>query len=133
MSLLPPNWLCSGILQHRVPVDGGIILRRCRLVRRAHGGEIEHLARLAVHLRRVDQTVAAHPHLILGLRQIGDEVTPLIVGDHDPGELGGQVRRLRDHPHAGFWPLGAGDHAAEVTVADADCFGGVLLGTQPGW
>src|SRR5262249_1920587 len=40
-----------GNLQHGVPVYGGIVLRRCRLVRRAHGGETEHLARLAVHLR----------------------------------------------------------------------------------
>ena len=56
------------------------------------------------HLRRIDQTVAAHPDLVFGLRQIGDEVAALIVGDDDPGELGRQVGGLRDHPDAGFRP-----------------------------
>jgi len=38
-------------LEHRVPVDRRIVLRRCRLVRRRHRAQIELLARLAVDLR----------------------------------------------------------------------------------
>ena len=44
----------------------------------------------------------------------------MIVGDHDLGELRGQIGRLRDHPDAGLRPAGAADHPAEVATANVD-------------
>ena len=66
----------------------------------------------------VDQPVAAHPDLVFGFRQLGDQVAPLIVGHHDLGELGGKIGRFRDHPHARFRPARSGDDAADFGRAD---------------
>ena len=82
-----------------------------------------------LNLRRIHQPVAAHPHAVIGLRQIGHEVAAAIVGDHDLDELGRQVGRFRDDPDARFRPLRAGDHTAEIPAADADSVGG--LGARP--
>jgi hypothetical protein len=46
-------------------------------------------------------------------------VPALIVGDNDLRISGGQLGRFRDHPHAGFGPMGDGDHAAQVGIANA--------------
>ena len=50
-------------LQHRIPIDRRVVLGSRRFVRRLDGGQIELLARLAIHLWRVDEPVAAHPIL----------------------------------------------------------------------
>ena len=107
-------------LHHRVPVDRRIIVRRRRLVRRRHRREIELLAGLAAHLRRIDQPVAAHPDLVVGVRKVGDDVAALVVGDDDLGVAGRQIGGLRDHPDAGLRSVRAGDHAADVVVVDGD-------------
>ena len=107
-------------LEHRVPVDRRIVLRRRRLVRRRHRLEIELLARLAVDLRRVDETVAAHPHLVFGLGKVGHDVAALVVGHHHLGVAGRQIGGLRDHPHAGFRSARAGNRAADVVIVDGD-------------
>src|SRR5262249_57303160 len=54
-------------LHHRVPVDRRIILRRGGLARRWHRRKIEMLAGLAVDLGGIDEAIAAHPDLVLGL------------------------------------------------------------------
>ena len=107
-------------LEHRVPVDRRIVLRRRRLVRRRHRLEIELLARLAVDLRRVDEAVAAHPHLVFGLGKVGHDVAALVVGHHHLGVAGRQIGGLRDHPHAGFRSARAGNRAADVVIVDGD-------------
>ena len=107
-------------LEHRVPVDRRIIFSRLGLVRRGHRLEIELLARLAVDLRRVDEAVAAHPHLVFGLGKVGHDVAALVVGHHHLGVAGRQIGGLRDHPHAGFRSARAGDHAADVVIVDGD-------------
>ena len=61
-------------------------MRGRRLVGRGHGGQVELLARLALDLRAVDEAVAAHPDVVVGLRQIGDDVAALVVGDDDADE-----------------------------------------------
>ena len=105
-------------LHHRVPVDRRIVMRRRGRIRRDHRGVIERLAGLGAHLRRVDQPVAAHPDLIIAERQIRDDVAALVVGDHALGVAGRQVGGLGDHPHAGFGPVRARDHAADVVIVD---------------
>ena len=94
-------------LHHRVPVDRRVVLRGFRLVRRRHRGQIELLAGLALHLRRVDEAVAAHPDVVIGLRQIGDDVAALVVGDDDLDVAHRQIARFRDHPDAGLGTAGA--------------------------
>ena len=107
-------------LHHRVPVHRRIIMRRRALIRRRHCREIEAVAWLAAHLWRIDETVAAHPDLIIRHRQVGDDVAALVVGHHQLGKLGRQFRRLRDHPHARFRPARAPHDAADVVTIDRD-------------
>ena len=105
---------------HRVPVDRRIILRRRPLVGRRHRREIELLAGLGAHLRRVYQPKTAHPNLVVRVRQVRNDVAALIVRDDDLGILGRQLGRLRDYPDAGFRPARTGDHAADVVIVDRD-------------
>ena len=106
-------------LHHGIPIDRRIVLRRGGLVRRHHRLQVESLARSGFDLRRIDQPIAAHPDVVVGFGQIGHHVASLIVGDHHSGEPGGQIRGFRDHPDAGFGPLRARDHAADIIVVDA--------------
>ena len=63
-------------MEHRIPVHPRIIFRGRRLRRRKYRGQIEVLAQRAIHSRGVDEFVAAHPDLVVRLRQIGNEVAP---------------------------------------------------------
>src|SRR4051794_24276961 len=45
-------------LEHRVPIDGGVVLRRRRVVRSSHRGEIENIAGLAIDLGGIDEAIA---------------------------------------------------------------------------
>ena len=104
--------------QHRPPVDGRIVLRGSGRARRDHRGQVELLARLARDLGRIDQAIAAHPDLVFGLGQLRQQVTALVVGDHDLGEAGGQVLGFRNHPYPCFRPVRAGDDTADDAVGD---------------
>ena len=109
-----------GDFHHRVPIDRRVIARGGRCVRRGHGSQVKQLAGRALHLRRIDEAVAAHPHVIIGFRQIGDDIAALIVGDDDADETHRQIARFRDHPDAGLRPLRTGDHAADVVVVNGN-------------
>ena len=123
---------CAGelaLVRHlcqRIPVAGRIVFRRRARVRRRHSGQVQNLAGAGLHLRRIDQPVAAHPHVVGRFRKIRYQVAAPIVGDHDPGELGGQVSRFRDHPDARLGPAWAAHHPAKVVVVDPDGFAGEL-------
>ena len=108
-------------------MDGRIVFSSRSCGRRRDGFEVEDLPGYSSNFRRIDQPVAAHPYTVIGFGQIGDDVAPLIVGDYDLGELGGQVGGFRDHPDAGFRTVSAGDHAADVVVVDANRCAGFLL------
>ena len=116
-SPVPGNWSLRRDLQHRVPVHAGSspppLLRSG-----ARRGQVQRLARVRLDLRRIDQPVAAHPHAVVRLGQVGNDVAALVIGDDDLGELGRQVGGLGDHPDAGFGPFRAGHHAADVRRAD---------------
>ena len=79
---------------------------------------------LARTFGEVHQPIAAHPHLVVRTRQVGNDVAPLVVGDDDPANLVGSsvvsaiTRRL---------PGPAGGTAANVVVVDGDRR---LLGTR---
>ena len=105
-------------LEHRIPVNRRIIFGRRLFVRCQHGAQIEVAARLGVDLVGVDEAIATHPDFVFCLRQVGDEVTPLIVGDDDLGVFGRQIGGLRDHPDAGFRPLRPCHDAADVVAVD---------------
>ena len=108
-------------VQHRVPVDCGVILCGGGVVRRWRRGEIHQLSGSARHLRTVDETVAAHPYVVVRLRQIRDHVAPAIVGDDRLDIPDGQVARLGDDPHACLRPVRARDDAADVIAVNGDC------------
>ena len=100
--------------QQRDPVIGGIGLRGGLWRGRDHRCQIQRLSGRRVHLRRIHQPVPAHPHLVICLRQIGQQILPVIVGDHDLAEFGLQVAGLRDHPHAGFRAFRTRHRAADI-------------------
>ena len=120
-------------LQHRVPVDCRIILCGFLVARCRRGTQIDDLAGLALDLRRIDETVTAHPDVVFAFRQIGHHVSALIVGDDHLGVARRQIVRFRNYPDAGFGAACAGDHAADVIAVD-DHAGRCLLGAQLcGW
>jgi hypothetical protein len=51
--------------------------------------------------------------------------------DHHLGEFGGKLGRFRNHPDAGFRPIRAGHHTADIVVVDANRYVGILLPVQP--
>jgi hypothetical protein len=108
-------------LQHRIPVDRRIIMRRGALVWRRHRRQIELLAGLAAHLGRIHKAVAAHPHGVVRCWKVRDDVAALVVSHHDLGEFRGQLGRLRDDPHAAFGSGGAAHYPADVVIIDCNC------------
>ena len=86
-----------------------------------HGGrEVEALPAHPGHPLGVEQAVAAHEDLVVGLGEVGHHVPPRVVGHHDARERRGQVAGLGDHPDAGLGPLRARDHAADVVGVERD-------------
>ncbi len=114
----------------RIPVAGWIVFRRRARVGRRHSGQVQNLARAGLYLRRIDQPVAAHPHVVGRFRKIRYHVAAPIVGDHDPGEFGGQVSRFCDNPDARLGPSRAVHNPAKVVVVDSDGFARELEGTN---
>ncbi len=105
-------------LQHRQPVLRGIVLGRDARTRRGHGGQRELLAGCRFGFRRVGETVAAHPHVVGRLRQIGHDIAALIVGDDAFDKTRGKVGRLGDDPDAGFRSLWTGHDTTDVIDVD---------------
>ena len=100
-------------VQHGEPVDGRINLRRSGRIGRRNRCEIDDLARLSARLGQIDETVTANPDVVVRLGKIRDQVTPLIIGHDDLGELCGKIGRLRDHPDPGFRPARPRDRTAK--------------------
>jgi hypothetical protein len=118
--------------QHRIPVHSRVIFRGGSLRRCERRCQVQRLTRLAVDTLGVDQPVAARPHLVVGLRQVGDDVTAGIVGDDDFGVTGRQVERLRDHPNTCLGACPTADNAADVCSADGQRVGGRVGGLSAG-
>ena len=106
--------------QHREPVDRRIVFCRLGVVCRGHGSQVDVLAGDGVDFRRIDEAVAAHPNLVFGFRQVGQDVAALVVGHHDLGVTGGEIVGLRDHPDARFRTVRPRDHAADIVGFDAN-------------
>jgi hypothetical protein len=94
----------GGHLEHGPPVVRRIVVRRHPGVRRHHGRQVHQFSRRGLNLARIHQPISADPDVVIRFRQIGDDVAPAIVGDHDPDELGRQIGGFRDHPDARFGP-----------------------------
>ena len=118
-----PRWpelvLCRHADQGK-PVAGRVIVRGRPRVGRHDRGEIERPAGGGAQRRRVHQPVPPHPHAIAGLGEVGQQVAPLVVRDDDLDELGSELARLRDYPHARFGSVRAGDHSADVVAVDME-------------
>ena len=113
---------------HREPEAGRIVLRGGARIGRSRCGEVDDLSGRGLHLRRIDEAVAAHPHVVVRLRQIGQQVASAIVGDDDLHELRRQVLRLGNHPDAGFGPVRARDDAADIVGVEAHGVSGLRHG-----
>ena len=101
-------------LEHRQPVVAGIHLRGfLRRLRRIHFQRDRGRARLHLLALGIGDAVSTDEHAVAGARQLGQHEAALIVGDDDLDEVGGQVLRLSDHPHAGFRTLRALDDASD--------------------
>ena len=97
-------------------------------VRRDHAGQVHYFAGSSLRLGGIHHAVAARPDGVVGLGKIGDQVAAAVVGHHGPAEARGQVGGLGDDPNAGFRPLSAGHHAADVIRIYKDRFVLRLLG-----
>ncbi len=117
--------------EQRIPIDRRIIFRGRGRARGRCGLQVDILAGFGLHLRRIDETVAANPNSVFRLGQIGYQVTPAVVGDDDLGEFGRKIGRLGDNPDTGFRSVCAGNHAAKVAIADLDRLRGGLLRIKP--
>ena len=71
----------GGNLQHRVPVDRWVVVRRGCLARGDRCGNGNPLSGLRARLRTVYQAVTTCPDLIASRWKIGDDETTPIVGD----------------------------------------------------
>ena len=108
----------AGDLDQRQPVAGRVVLRRGHGVRRDDGRQIERRSGRRPDLVRVDQAVAADPHVVGRVRQVGNHVAAVVAGHDDAVEARRQVGGLRDHPHTRLRPAGTGHHAADVIGVD---------------
>ncbi len=105
-------------LEQRVPVPGRVVLRRGARIRRGGRPQVQRRPGLRPPLRRVDQPVPAHPDVVARLRQVGEEVAPLVVGHHDLGELRREVGGLGDHPHPRLGAARPRHHPRDVVAID---------------
>jgi len=115
-------------VKHREPVDRRVVLRCRGLTRRLCRGQVQQPAWRRLHAGRVDQPVAAHPHVVVRLRQIRQDVPPAVIGDDDLRELRRQVRRLRDDPYPSLGATGTTDDPANIVAVDLNRLGGQLEG-----
>ena len=104
--------------EQRIPIDRRIIFRSRGRARGRCGLQVDVLAGFGPHLHRIDKTVTPNPHSVLGLGQIGYQVTPAVVCDDDLGEFGRKIGRLGDNPDTRFRSGWTGNYAAKVTFAD---------------
>ena len=108
-----------GHLHQRVPVvgrvDGGGLPR----IGGDHCGQIERLPGTARHPRRIRETVAAHPDLVVRVGQVRQHVAPLVIRHHDLAQAGGEVVRLGDDPHPRLGAVRARNDAPDVVGVEA--------------
>src|SRR5262249_39349305 len=79
--------LVLGKCKHRQPPGSRIHLRGSTRIRRNLCFEIEPPPRLGGLPLGIEQPIAADEYLVIGLWQIGYQITALIVGYHDANEL----------------------------------------------
>src|SRR5262249_11521320 len=60
--------------------------------------------------------------------QVWDHVPARLIADDDPGEFGGQIVGLGDHPDASLRSVRAAHNAADVVAVDGDLVTAALLG-----
>jgi hypothetical protein len=114
-------------LQHRVPIDGRVVLRSLRGSPRWNRRDVYLSSRRRRRLVAVDETVAAGPDLVIRGGKIRDDVAPLIVGDDDLDVANLKVARFRDDPDARLGSIRPRDDAADVVGIDRHSLP-VLLG-----
>src|SRR6266478_2435287 len=104
---------------HRRPINRRVILCRGGEAGSDLGGQVQNLARLAHHLWRVDQAVAAHPDPVGSFWEIRYDKAAAFVGDRHLSEAGPEIAGLCNDPDTGFRPEAAGDDAADVVIVDS--------------
>ena len=112
----PGKVVGPGNAQQREPVLRRVVLGGGPGVGRRDSRQVEHGARIGLHLLGIHQAVAPHPHVVGGRRQVGHQVAAVVIRDHDLGVPRRQLPRLGDHPDARFGAAGTGDDAGDVVV-----------------
>ena len=115
-------------MEQREPGLGRVVVRGRPGVRCDDGRQVDRIPGLGLHPLRVHEPVAAHPDVVGGVRQVGDEVAPRIVGHDDLDVTGRQLAGLGNHPDSGFGTAGAGHHAGDVVAVHGN--GGALRATR---
>ena len=105
-------------LHQREPVAGGVVVAAARAFGAMVALRFRVLPGVAVHLRRVDEPVATHPHAVVRRRQVREQIPAAIVGDDDLRELRRQIAASPRSPRRRLPAFGAGDDAADVVGVD---------------
>ena len=108
----------AGNVDQREPIVGGVVLRRCKPVRRDSGGQRQLLAAPSRDLRGIDQPVAPCPDPVVDVRQIRQHIPASIVSDDHLAELRPQIVGFGDYPHPCLGTIGSAHHAADVVGVD---------------
>src|SRR5262249_31053953 len=75
---------------------------------------------------------AANPNGVVGLRQVRNQVAPLIVGDDDLGVPGLEIRGFRNHPDTRLGSVPSGDHSTDGVRRYGRIGGGRIGGDSEG-
>ena len=116
----PRELVLRGRPDQRVPVVGGVDRRGLGGGRRHRRREVHGVARRRLHRGGVDEAVAAHPHVVGGVRQVRDEVPAAVPGHDALDELRRQPGGLGDHPDPFLGAVGARHDAGDVVLGGAD-------------
>ncbi len=107
-------------LEQREPVLSGIECRRRFLVGRRDRLQVDNLARRGLDLRGVDEPVAADPHVVFSVREVGYQIASLVVSHDTLDQTGRRAPGFRNDPDPGFRSPGASHQSGDVVVVDGD-------------
>ena len=93
-------------------------MRGLRFARCGNRGDIHIAAWRTSRLRGIGKAIAACPHIVIRLGQIGQHIAPLIVGHDDFDVTNIEIICLCNHPDTGFGSIGSAYDATNIVRID---------------
>jgi hypothetical protein len=115
------EFVFSRDVDQRVPVARRVDAGRSASVRCSTHGQRESPSRRRSNWRRVNEAIPSNPDVEGRFgREVGYQVTTLVIGHDDLAEPGRRLRCFGDDPHACFRSARARDYARDVISVDRD-------------